>query len=220
MAWAITGVANLAANSKPVSAQLIPASEQLVTQWAGGETRQLAIAPIGSSVAARDFHWRFSSATVLQSGPFTAFDGYQRYLAIRSGAGLELAVTAAGAPQHRMQLKSPQHQAGFAGAASTAATLLDGPVRDINLMLSAGLHGGLRALQLQANQPAFLQAIANGWWLIYADGLSQGEQIQVQSGAQQFLLAAGDVLILPEASCTCIATGDCAAVAAWIALMP
>lgn len=190
-----------------------------MTQWVGGETRQLAIAPAGSSVAARDFHWRFSSATVLQSGPFTAFDGYQRYLAIRSGAGLELAVTAPGAPQHRMQLKSPQHQACFAGAASTEATLLDGPVRDINLMLSAGLQGGLRALRLQANQPAFLQTIANGWWLIYADGLNQGEHIQVQSGAQQYLLAAGDVLILPETHCMLSAAVDCAVVATWIAVI-
>ena len=208
---------NLTVNSKPVYAQVIPASEQLVTQWAGGETRQLAIAPIGSSVAARDFHWRFSSATVLQSGPFTAFDGYQRYLAIRSGAGLELAVTAPGAPQQRMQLCSVQHQACFAGAASTSATLLDGPVCDINLMLSAGLQGGLRALHLRANQPAFLQTIATGWWLIYADALSQGQQIQIQSGTQQYSLASGDVLMLPEASCILLAAVDCDLVAAWIA---
>lgn len=208
---------NLTANSKPVFVQVIPASEQLVTKWAGGETRQLAIAPIDSSVAARDFHWRFSTATVLQSGPFTVFDGYRRYLAIRSGAGLELAVTAPGAPQHRMQLCSVQHQAGFAGAASTEATLLDGPVRDINLMLSAGLQGGLRALRLQPNQPKCLQAVANGWWLIYADGLSQGQQIQIQSGAQQYPLASGEVLVLPEASCTLLAAVDCELVAAWIA---
>lgn len=202
---------------KPDSAQLIPATEQLVTKWAGGETRQLAISPVGSSVAARDFHWRFSSATVLQSGPFTAFDGYQRYLAIRHGAGLELAVTAPGAPQQRMQLCHPQYQANFAGAASTVATLLDGPVRDINLMLSAGLQGGLRALHLQANQPALLQTVVSGWWLIYADGLSQGQQIQIQSGAQQYSLASGDVLMLPEASCTLLAAADCELMAAWIA---
>lgn len=210
-------MASLTADFKPDSARLIPASEQLVTKWAGGETRQLAIAPAGASVAARDFHWRFSTATVLQSGPFTVFDGYQRYLAIRSGAGLELAVTAPGAPQQRMQLCSVQHQAYFAGAASTAATLLNGPVRDINLMLSAGLQGGLRALRLQANQPALLQTVATGWWLIYADGLSQGQQIQIQSSAQQYSLASGDVLVLPEASCTLSARVECELVAAWIA---
>lgn len=208
---------HLSPGAQPAYAQVLPAAEQQVTQWAGGETRQLAIAPIGSSVAARDFHWRFSSATVLQSGPFTAFVGYQRYLAIRSGAGLELAVTAPGAPQHRIQLRSPQHQACFAGAATTAATLLDGPVRDINLMLSAGLQGGLRALCLQANQPVVLQTIASGWWLIYADGLSQDQQVQVQCGTQQYALASGDVLMLPEASCTLLAAADCELVAAWMA---
>ena len=74
-----------------INATLIAPAQQTVTQWAGGETRQLAIAPVGATVAARDFHWRFSTATVLQSGPFTVFDGYSRYLAIRSGAGLDLA---------------------------------------------------------------------------------------------------------------------------------
>lgn len=200
-----------------INATLIPASQQTVTQWAGGETRQLAIAPAGATVAARDFHWRFSTATVLQSGPFTTFDGYNRYLAIRSGAGLELAVTAPGAPQQRMQLTSPQHQACFAGAADTAAELLDGPVRDINLMLSAGLQGGLRALQLLAQQPMALTCMTNASWLLYADGLAAGQHIQVQSGAQHWLLVAGDVLILPLANCTLSAAVDCNLVAAWIA---
>lgn len=203
-----------------INATLIPASEQTVTQWAGGATRQLAIAPAGATVAARDFHWRFSTATVLQSGPFTTFDGYNRYLAIRSGAGLDLAVTASGAPQQRMQLTSPQHQACFAGSAITSAVLLDGPVCDINLMLCAGLQGGLRALQLVAQQPFRLTSLATASWLLYADGLPAGQHIQVQSGSEHWLLAVGDVLILPASSCTLSATVDCALVAAWIAAQP
>lgn len=220
MAWAVSGVINLAANNKPSCAALIPPSEQAVTQWAGGETRQLAISPAGASVAARDFHWRFSTATVLQSGPFTTFDGYTRYLAIRSGAGLELAVTAPGAPQHRMQLTSPQHQACFAGAADTSAELLDGPVRDINLMLSVGLQGGLRSLQVLAQQPLLLTGVTNTSWLLYADALPADQRIQVQSGSQQWLLAAGDVLILPLANCILSASVDCGLVAAWVAPAP
>jgi hypothetical protein len=220
VAWAVSGVINSTANSKPSCAALIPPSEQAVTQWAGGETRQLAISPAGASVAARDFHWRFSTATVLQSGPFTTFDGYTRYLAIRSGAGLELAVTAPGAPQHRMQLTSPQHQACFAGAADTSAELLDGPVRDINLMLSAGLQGGLRALQVLAQQPLLLTGVTNTSWLLYADALPADQRIQVQSGSQQWLLAAGDVLILPLANCILSASVDCGLVAAWVAPAP
>jgi len=203
-----------------INATLIPASQQPVTQWAGGETRQLAIAPAGATVAARDFHWRFSTATVLQSGPFTTFGGYNRYLAIRSGAGLDLAVTTPGAPQHRMQLTSPLHQACFAGSALTSAELLAGPVRDINLMVSAGLQGGLRALQLLAQQPLSLTGVTNASWLLYVDGLATGQHILVQSGSQHWLLAAGDVLVLPAASCTLSATVDCSLVAAWIAPTP
>lgn len=220
MAWTVSGVINSAANNKPSCAALIPASEQAVTQWAGGETRQLAISPAGASVAARDFNWRFSTATVLQSGPFTTFDGYTRYLAIRSGAGLKLAVTAPGAPQHRMQLTSPQHQACFAGAADTSAELLDGPVRDINLMLSAGLQGGLRSLQVLAQQPLLLTGVTNASWLLYAEALPADQRIQVQSGSQQWLLTAGDVLILPLANCILSASVDCGLVAAWVAPAP
>ncbi len=203
-----------------INATLIAPAQQTVTQWAGGETRQLAIAPTGATVAARDFHWRFSTATVLQSGPFTTFDGYNRYLAIRSGAGLDLAVTASGAPQQRMQLTSPQHQACFAGSAVTSAELLDGPVCDINLMLSAGLQGGLRALQLLAHQPLSLNSVSDASWLLYADGLPPGQHIQVKSGSHHWLLATGDVLVLPEANCTLSATVDCALIAAWIAARP
>lgn len=220
MAWAVSDVTNSAANSKPSCAAVIPASEQVVTRWAGGETRQLAISPAGASVAARDFHWRFSTATVLQSGPFTTFDGYCRYLAIRSGAGLDLAVTAPGAPLHRMQLTSPQHQVCFAGAADTSAELVDGPVRDINLMLSAGLQGGLRALQLKALQPLLLTGVTNASWLLYADALPADQSVQVQSGQQQWLLAAGDVLILPLANCILSASVDCGLAAAWVAPAP
>ena len=210
-------MAPLPAGLKPDSARLVRASEHLVTSWAGGETRQLAIAPADSSVTARDFDWRFSTATVLQSGPFTFFDGYQRYLAIRTGAGFELTVTNTGAPAQQIELKSRQHQVCFAGTASTAATLLDGPVRDINLMLSKALQGGIRALQLLALRPSTCTAVSGAWWLIYADGLSVDQQIRIENQRQHWVLSAGDLLILPEACFTCIASSDCSAVAAWIA---
>ncbi|MBU1439508.1 MAG: HutD family protein, partial [Gammaproteobacteria bacterium] len=72
--------------------QLISAAQMPVSQWAGGSTRQLAIYPADATVAAQNFHWRFSSATVLQDGAFTAFPKHQRLLALRQGAGFVLRV--------------------------------------------------------------------------------------------------------------------------------
>jgi len=198
-------------------AQLTPASAQQVTHWAGGETRQLAIAPVGATLAARDFHWRFSTATVLQSGPFSVFSGYRRYLALRSGAGFQLAVTTPPGPTQQITLTNPRHQACFCGGASAGAQLLDGPVRDINLMLAPGFCGGLQALTLEAGQPQSLQATPAASWLIYADGLNAGATVQVRSSNGQWTLTAGDVLLLPAAACELHAYDDCALIAAWLA---
>ena len=42
----------------------LPPADYVTTQWSGGATTQLAIAPKGAVYADRDFLWRLSSATV------------------------------------------------------------------------------------------------------------------------------------------------------------
>ena len=81
------GVDNSGVDNSSVDVQITPAAAMPVSQWAGGETRQLAIFPQSATVAAQDFQWRFSSATVLQDGAFTQFPKHQRLLALRHGAG-------------------------------------------------------------------------------------------------------------------------------------
>lgn len=54
----------------------------------GGTTRQIAIAPEGAGLT--DFDWRVSSAIVASSGPFSAFPGIDRSLAVMSGGSLRL----------------------------------------------------------------------------------------------------------------------------------
>ena len=51
----------------------------------GGVTRELACWP-----EANDWRWRVSVAEVESSGPFSRFDGVQRWFAVLSGAGVRL----------------------------------------------------------------------------------------------------------------------------------
>jgi environmental stress-induced protein Ves len=66
--------------------QLIPSSKQITTKWSGGITSQLFIYPDESSVEARDFDFRISTAKVeAKSSSFTPFLGYNRTLLILTG---------------------------------------------------------------------------------------------------------------------------------------
>ena len=59
---------------------LTPA-DYVTTQWSGGATTQLAIAPKGAVYADRDFLWRLSSATVeLDESDFTPLPAYDRVI--------------------------------------------------------------------------------------------------------------------------------------------
>lgn len=60
--------------------------------WKNGNgiTREIKIFPKNSSLNQNDFLWRLSSAEVRESGPFSIFPGYQRFLTVLDGNGLEL----------------------------------------------------------------------------------------------------------------------------------
>ena len=65
--------------------QLTPA-DYVTTQWSGGATTQLAIAPKGAVYADRDFLWRLSSATVeLDESDFTPLPAYDRVISTLRG---------------------------------------------------------------------------------------------------------------------------------------
>ncbi len=205
------------------SYQIIRKSEQLTTVWAGGTTIQLAIQPTDASLAARNFAWRLSTATVTQAGEFSQFRGYGRWLGLRQGAGLNLTVG-----QQQMQLKAPQHMLWFSGDAKTSAELIAGDVVDINLILSAGWQGGMQAVALPSNQSLVLSVpdIAHEF-LLYVD---KG-QLWLTISEQIIMLDTGDVL---RCSCTFAAediskaplititaqTQPSSAVVAWVAPEP
>ncbi len=92
----------------------------------GGVTRELLAWPGGRV----DWQLRISVADIDADGPFSRFPGVERWFAVLEGAGVEL--TIAGAVHRLVRGDAPLH---FDGAAPAHARLIDGPTRDLNLML-------------------------------------------------------------------------------------
>lgn len=66
--------------------KLLTRDDYVTTNWSGGTTTQLAIAPEGAVYADRDFLWRLSSATVeLDHSDFTPLPDYNRWLSVLRG---------------------------------------------------------------------------------------------------------------------------------------
>ena len=74
--------------------------------------------------------WRLSIAEVAQSGPFSDFSGYDRTIMLIEGAGFTLDFETAPSKH----LDRPYEPFAFDGGWKTDCTLIDGPIRDFNLM--------------------------------------------------------------------------------------
>jgi environmental stress-induced protein Ves len=134
---------------------LIPPAAYRVMPWRNGQGTTTEIA-----VARGDgdrFRWRLSIADVAASGPFSDFSGYDRIIAVLSGAGMRLAV-AGRAP---VLLTSDSAPYPFSGDAATECALLDGPIRDFNLMTDRALCRGA-VLALRFTAAPLVQAIDGG----------------------------------------------------------
>lgn len=109
-----------------------------------GTTAEIAIDPPGADLGSR-FRWRLSIATVQGSGPFSTFSGYERTIMLIEGRGMDLAVGSA-SPR---RLDRPFEPFVFPGDAPVECSLIDGPVRDFNLMVDRSLlHSHTEVWQL------------------------------------------------------------------------
>lgn len=110
-----------------MSWQVVRLADVTATPWrnGGGTTRELAAAPAGEA-----WIWRMSVAEVAQGGPFSRFDGIDRWFAVLEGAGVELDIAG-----HKQRLAAGDGPLFFDGAASTDCRLIDGATQDFNLMV-------------------------------------------------------------------------------------
>ncbi len=93
----------------------------------GGTTTEIALQELSGD--AGRFLWRVSIADVAEAGPFSAFTGYERLIAVVEGAGMRLTVD--GVPATVTSRADPFR---FSGDAVVDCALLDGPIRDFNLI--------------------------------------------------------------------------------------
>jgi environmental stress-induced protein Ves len=118
-----------------LTAKLLGPADYKVMPWKNGRgsTTELAIQPEDAALAA--FDWRLSMADVTEDGDFSRFPGYDRTLLVAQGNGMELSFDGASAP---LRLNGPGQGAMFSGDWLTHGKLLDGPVRDFNVMSARG----------------------------------------------------------------------------------
>lgn len=116
--------------------RILRAADRTPMPWknGGGVTREVAIWP--SAAALDAFDWRISIADVAQGGPFSTFPGVDRVLTVIGGSGLELTVEG----QAAVTLDAAAGPFAFPGDAACAATLHQGPIRDLNLMVRRGAY--------------------------------------------------------------------------------
>lgn len=97
----------------------------------GGTTTELVVAPDGAAGSGARFHHRVSIADVASDGPFSRFDGYDRHIMLLDGAGMTLDCAGHG----MIDLRTPFEPRVFSGDWDVRGTLVDGPVRDFNLIV-------------------------------------------------------------------------------------
>ena len=102
-------------------------ADYLRQRWknGGGWTTQLAAAGSGD-----DFDWRVSIAEIESDGPFSTFPGCDRHIALLDGNGMRLEFDSAQPALLEQRLQFVR----FMGEWKTYGALIDGPVRDFNLI--------------------------------------------------------------------------------------
>ena len=133
---------------QPVFTLLTP-DDYITTQWSGGSTTQLLIAPRNAVYADRDFLWRISSATVeLDESDFTALPDYRRFISTVEG---DMTLSHNGGEELTLR---PGDVHAFDGGDATHSA---GRCTDFNLMLrKGGAEGDVRSFALSDREETFL----------------------------------------------------------------
>ncbi|WP_372400476.1 HutD family protein [Azospirillum sp. HJ39] len=200
----------------PSITRLSPADHRRVP-WknGGGVTTELAVEPIEGPPDGHQgdgkkgdgqgrFLWRVSIADVVEPGPFSAFAGYDRLIAVVEGEGMRLSVD--GAPPVERRRMEPAF--AFPGEAPVWCEPTGGPIRDVNLMLDrASATGSLTLLAGGSHRAAgdalLVHALA-GTLTVTPDG---GEAMPVPEGHSLLLRATAALVEVPAG-----AEGVCAEV--------
>jgi environmental stress-induced protein Ves len=173
-----------------MSARLLRAADYRRMRWknGGGWTTELA-ASAGAGDGG-DFAWRISIAEIESDGAFSTFPGWDRYIALLDGPGMELQFDAGDPVRLEQRLRFVR----FAGEAKTFGRLLGGAVRDFNVMVR---RDAVRAEVLHrplVGPMVFLPEAATTWFVYLVAGQAMLKDVagmQLEAG-ESMLLQPGD----------------------------
>ena len=126
----------MATSSAPAARFLQPA-DYAISLWKNGlgETVEVARAPARAAeeTGFDNFDWRVSYAAVVADGPFSEFPGIKRTIMVFEGDGMELTLRQPDGAE-TLQRLLPFAPFTYPGETPVHGRLLNGPVRDLNLM--------------------------------------------------------------------------------------
>ena len=162
--------------------QVFRASDYPRMPWknGGGSTEEITR---DAGQGLEGFGWRLSIADIGESGGFSRFDGYQRIITVLQGAGMNLTVDG-----ERTRALLPFDAFAFEGQSHVSCTLIDGPIRDFNLIYAPDRYAA--RLQWMDADSAFFSS-AQTVLLFSAD-----ERVDVEVGAEHNALGIYDCLQL------------------------
>ena len=147
----------------------------------GGTTTEIAVSPAGAGFD--DFDWRLSVAEVASDGPFSLFPQIDRTLTLIEGQGLDMSIEG----REAVRLTPLSAPLAFPGDVPVTASLVEGPIRDFNVMTRRG----------RFNHQVSRHDLAKGGLALPQDGLRLVVALGVGSiriGADSLDLGFGDVL--------------------------
>jgi environmental stress-induced protein Ves len=170
--------------------RLIKAANYLYMPWknGAGSTTQIAIYPADATTD--NFSWRISMAAVTTDGPFSGFPEVERSLVVLDGAGIDLAFSDGNANGNAERLTHDSEPFTFAADAPAYATLVDGPILDLNVMTRRDRFSH-RVQRISG--PATLKA-STASLVLFAHAVG----LQIDDGAKMTKIEPGETLIFDD----------------------
>lgn len=183
------------------------ASDYRTMPWknGAGTTTELA-----RDLEGEHYGWRLSIADVTDDGEFSTFPGRQRIISVVEGAGMRL--TTDGAHSGRLL---PYENHTFDGNARTTCELINGPVRDFNLIYRPDTYDAQAAWLALPDSRTFQTAAETV--LVYNHSPGAMVRLSHQGAAdREFPLSSGELLRVggldaaAEISVSAVVEGHCA----------
>ncbi|NTE88337.1 HutD family protein [Agrobacterium rubi] len=168
--------------------KILRASDYKRMPWKNGkgETAEIAVFPADASID--DFDCRISMASVVEDGAFSTFENVDRTLVVLSGEGIRLCVDGS----DPIELRADSAPYIFAADAPTIATLLGGPITDLNVMMRRGTSDC--RVRRQTSEP--VAAWCRGVTLVFALDRCTKDGLQLLASTDCVMLEPGEALVL------------------------